>query len=57
MNEGLSSSLLKCHHSQNGWCTFDRMTERGHVCLTGMQCDGYDDSCPFKETPEDIKMN
>ncbi|MBN2487931.1 MAG: hypothetical protein JXA98_02775 [Methanosarcinaceae archaeon] len=58
MNEELLRSLKgewKCVYSQNGWCTLDKMTEEGHIRLTG-QCNGYEDGegCRFKETPEDI---
>ncbi|WP_048063276.1 hypothetical protein [Methanococcoides burtonii] len=47
----------KCVHSQNEWCTFDRMTENGHICLSGKPCNGYEDgdSCSFKETVEDLR--
>ena len=46
---------FKCVYSQNEWCTFDRMTDEGHVCLSGIQCNGYRDPCPYKETFESIK--
>lgn len=60
MNTELLRSLKgewKCLYSENGWCTFDKKTDEGHICLTGIRCNGYEDGegCPYKLTAKDVK--